>query len=501
MIETLTLVQDRNRILIQDARPRRLGSLFIPLRRSYMVGMPALLFGTAILCWATGTDASMLVGALVLTGVAAYLLFDLLGRRAPLRVTTILVATLALAYGLGTANTWFTLPRAGESLGEFLHIDTVDLAHAMGSVLASCALTLSIGELLEKPIFGEDFVLQFNNRAVVFITLGTLALASSYLLGSTSFMGAVVSGGAGEEYGHVSILASLTEWLSGSLLALFICVSLNIPSRFSRLYTRYLSVLLFLMIFPLGRRVMIYAIVLTLIGLRLGRYKVPFSPLKKVILLGLVSGFLYAASIGFFYLRIAGYTLVHPTLIQRISAAIRVAETRSYSEIKDSFAANVETRTFILGFLGKLEGYTDTLPGAHGTDLLHNAELALPSLLYQSKDLTFSEEKLADDIFGASFLDEANSVLTTGAVDFGVWGILLYPLLMTLMIRSFLEVVAESLPVFASCFIILSSLSALLEPEIALTSYFLILRNGLFFGSGVWLIMSLPEFRIKNVSL
>ncbi len=499
MLQTLTLVQQGRRTLIRGARPRRFGSLFIPRRLGYLIVMPTILLGAAIFCWATGTDFALITGAVVLAGVALYLSFDLLGRRAPLRVSTIIAITLGLAYGLGSANTWFTLPRSDISLGEFLHIDNADLAYGIASVLTSVALLVSVGELYETPIFGEDFELKFNNRSVLFLTLGTAVLAVSFARGSTGFMGA--SAGQGEDYGRIGILASLSDWLSGSLLALAVCLSLNVKSGFTRTYVRILSVLLFLMVFPLGRRVMIYSVVLTLIGLRLGRYKIPYSPLKKAVLLGLVAAVIYFATIGFFFLRIAGYGLLRPTLLQRVSAAVSLAKDTSFADIKQRFSENVQRRTFILGFLAQIESYSRYMPTAYGRDITKQAEVALPSVLFPEKDVIFSEEGLANQLFGTSYLDEANSVLTAGAVDFGIWGVFLYPLIAVLVFRLFFEFIAEAMPSFAACFVILSSFATILEPENTVTAYFVIVRNGIIFGGAVWFIMALPEFRIKNVDL
>lgn len=500
MIQTLTLVQQGHRLLVQDSKPRRLGSLFIPLRRSYLLIMPSILFASALFCWTLGTDLSLIVGAMILGGISLYLLFDLLGRRAPLRVSTLLVITLGLAYGLGSANTWFTLPRSDEALGEFLGINTPSLAYGIASVLVTSALLLGLGELFEKPLFGEDFELKFNNRSLVLLTLGTAALAGSFLHGSTGFMGETAAQGP-DDYGRISVLGSLSAWLSGPLLALSVCVSLNLKSRFGRIYSAVLAVAIFAMIFPLGRRVLIYAIVLAFIGLRLGRYKIPWSPLKKTIVLTLLACFLYIATIGFFYLRLAGYGQVRLTLLQRVGAAIKLAEEKSYSDIKEQFSSNVQQRTFILGFLSQVEAYAATMETGHGTDLAGQFQLALPSIFFPSKDVFFQEEGYANQLFGSNYLDEANSILTAGAVDFGIWGVLAYPIFIVIMVRIFFEVVSHSLPVFVSCFIILGSCSTLLEPENTLTPYFLILRNGLLFGFFVWFVMALPEFKIKNVGL
>ena len=497
MIETLTLVQQDGRTFVRSPRPRRLGSLFLPLRRGYLITMPTILFAGALFCWATGTDFAMITGAIVLSLVSLYLVFDLLGRRAPLRLTTVFAITLGLAYGLGTVNTWFTLPRGDVALGDFLRIPVVDLAHAMGSVLASTALLLCVGELYERPVFGEDFELKFNNRALIFLTIGTAVLLASFAHGSSGFMG----GDNGEDIGHVSYIKSLSIWLTGSLLSLAVCVALNVKGTFTRNYGRVLSVLLFVMILPVGRRALIYSVVLAILGLRLGRYQVPYSPLKKTVLLGMLVVVVYFSTICFFYLRIAGYGMLRPTLVQRVSAALRLAKEKSYSEIKEQFAQNVQTRTFILGFLGQIEGYAEKLPTAHGTDLAEQAQLALPSLIFTEKNLFFTEEQLVNSLFGTDFIDEANSVLTAGAVDFGVLGVLIYPLLAAFMFRAFFEFLGEFMPSFAACFVIIASFTDILEPENTLTAYFVVIRNGILFGGVVWFIMSLPEFRIRNVDL
>ncbi len=498
-MQTATLEQQGGRTLVRLLRPRRFGSVFAPLRRGYLFVIPSILVAAALPCWALGTDLAFIFGAVVLGAVSLYLLFDLLGRRGPLRVSTVLAITFGLAYGLGTANTWFTLPRGDESLGDFLHISTPDLAYAIASVLVSAALLIGLGEIYERPIFGEDFDLKFNNRVLVFLTLGTLTLAASFARGSTSFQGAVAAESG--DIGHLGVIASLAEWLSGPLLAVAVCAAVNVQDRFTRNYARVLSALIFIMIFPLGRRVIIYSIVLALIGLRLGRFRIPYSPLKKIVLLSMLGLVVYFATVGFFLLRIAGYGSFRPTLVQRVTAAYRLLQDKDYADIKRQFSENVERRTFILGFLAQVEAYARTLPTAHGTDFAEQFQLALPSLLYSGKDLFFTEEQLANQIFGSNYTDEANSVYSAGAVDFGIWGVFLYPILAAVFFRTAFELISEVMPVFASCFIVLGAFASILQPENTLTSYFVIVRNGVFFGGAVWFIMSLPEFRIKNVGI
>ena len=456
-----------------------------------------MLLGFGFLCVGLQTNASLIIGGFAASIVSVYLTFDILARSAPLRLSAVLAFTLGLGYGLGTLNTWFTLPRAGETLGEFLGENTPDLSLAMGGLLIAMALLLAIGELYEKPLFGEEFRLHFNNRAILLITVGSI-----FRIGLTA---AGASGGFGSQSdltgGHVSVLSLLAGDLQNPLFAFALCAALNARGRFTRWYLWIVTALLFLTAFPLGRRAIIYSVLLGFLALRFGDFKVAFSPLKKIILSVLLVGFLYIATIGFFYFRVAGYSLVNPSLSQRVTAVISLIETQKYSDIKEKFSQNVERRTFIIGFLSELIGYTEVMPGGHGNDLLSEFELSIPSVFYPQKDVYYTEEQYASSLFGAEYGDQANSVLTTGTVDFGFWGLLIYPLLTVFMFRYFLELCGTYMPPFAACFVIFLVLGTILEPEVDVTAYFISIREGIIIGILVSLFQRLPDFRIRNVNV
>jgi hypothetical protein len=108
MIETLTVVRDQGRLLIQDPRRRRFGYLFVPVRRSYLFVMPGLLLAAGLLGFAIRTDFMMVFDAAVVSLISIYLAWDLLGRAGPLRMSTVFAFTLGMAYGIGTLNTWYS---------------------------------------------------------------------------------------------------------------------------------------------------------------------------------------------------------------------------------------------------------------------------------------------------------------------------------------------------------------------------------------------------------
>ncbi|HEY0786830.1 MAG TPA: hypothetical protein VGD62_13245, partial [Acidobacteriaceae bacterium] len=107
---------------------------------------------------------------------------------------------------------------------------------------------------------------------------------------------------------------------------------------------------------------------------------------------------------------------------------------------------------------------------------------------------------LSNEIFGTVYWDEANSVLTGGVIDFGLLGMIVYPLLIAVVLRTFFEFCQRIFPTFVVTFVIVAAIGILLQPESALTDYFLIIRNGLLFGSVVWFFIALPAFRLRRTA-
>jgi hypothetical protein len=210
---------------------------------------------------------------------------------------------------------------------------------------------------------------------------------------------------------------------------------------------------------------------------------------------------LYVTSIAFYYMRIAAYSAgkVHLSLPTRISLAITYFESKDFSTVQDSFAKNVKGRSFILGYLAELEDYSNRFTPGYGRDIQGQVLVAIPSALYPSKE-GFGEEGLDNELFGSTYLDEANSIFTAGATDFGLLGIIAYPLLLCWVVRSFFELVGQALPTFVATFIIFAGINGLLQPETGITSYIVDMRNGVLFGAIVWFFIALPAFRLRKES-
>jgi hypothetical protein len=457
--------------------------------------MPLSMVAAALLCWVVPTDTVLMVGSVYLGVIGVILFFDLIVRRAPLRVSTLFVTALALGYGGGTANSWFTVPRGESTLGDFLHHEPATLTHTMGSILFSMAILMAVGEAFENPLFGEEFELLFPTQAIVFISVGVGVLLVAYATGALNYMGATHG-----DTGQLGIFASFAAWLIGTLFAVTWVAALNVRTRVMRRYLMLLTILQFFLEIPIGRRSLAYAVVVGLISLRLGHYRFHWSWVKRIVMAGLLVWTLYAASMAFFYLRLAGFSSANRDLsiVDRATLALQYFEEKDYSEVKEAFSENVQTRTFILGFLADLEHNADQFTPGYGQALIGQMQSAIPSAIYPSKDRNFAEESLSNTLFGTTYYDEANSVLTAGALDFGMLGIVFYPLLLTVMLRSFFEFISQSLPTFAAALIIIAGIAQLLQPETNMDAYFIIMRNGLLFGSVVWFFIALPAFRLRK---
>ncbi len=477
------------------AAPRRLGQVFVPSRNLYAIYFPLLMLAAALVCWVVETDFMLMVGSVVLSITSLWVFFDIVVLRAPIRLSSLLFSTLGLGYGLGTANTWFTLPRTDLSLGEYLHHDPVILTHTMGSVLFSMAVLLALGEAVEAPLFGEEFVLEFPPQVVVFISVGVMLIVVAYATHALDYMGATHG-----ENGQLGIFASFSAWLIGTLFAITLVAALNTRQKGVRRYLMLLTAVQFLLEIPIGRRSLIYTMVLALIALRLGPHQFRWSWLKRAVVGVILAGLLYVATIAFFYMRLAGFSKQGLNIVDRVSLALEYFETKNYAEVSKTFSTNVQTRTFILGFLAEMEAFSTKFTPGYGVDLGMQTVSAVPSILYPDKNRTTSEEGLSNELFGTTYTDEANSVLTAGAVDFGLFGMVVYPILIVAVLRFLLEFIGQTLPTFVAAFIIIGTIGRVLQPENSITDYIIIVRNGVLFGIIVWGFIALPAFRLRDPS-
>jgi hypothetical protein len=480
-----------------DRRGRTLGSDYAPQSQTYLLRLPCLLGFTAAYVWAVPTDSSFVLGSLVGSLISLYVLVDIVLRSAPVRFTTIYGMTLLLGYALGSFNTWLTMPRGGLTVAESFARNPVALTHAIAVCLATAALLFVVGELFERPIFGREFRLAFGNNTLPIAIFTTLSLAVAYAAGKIALGGLVV-----DDSGHIDPLTSLIMWWAIPAYAYTACAALNSTGT-RRLFLWTMVLIQTVALVPLGRRQFGFALILAMIAVRLGKYRIRM-PLYKMLLLGIAGASLIGvASMAFLYLRVAGYEIKGRggqkiTLQARFQELPRLVKEKSPAEIFDLLQSNVSGRTFMIAYFSDLLDASQRSAPLFGSDMLYNIESAIPSAISQYKFRGYSEEILVNLHWGFSYQDEANSLLTAGAADFGFLGVLCYPLLLLFMLRFALEWLQSGVPTSLAVIVALGFLFQSMLPETAVAGYLLQVRSAILVVIAYYFLSRLPRFQLKR---
>lgn len=476
----------------EDFRP--FGNHGFRQSRTCLIDVPLLLVVTGLLTWLVPGNGMFVIGAAVGALAGIFLLVDIIIRAAPLRFSSMLAMTMLLAYNLGALNSWLTIPRAGLTIAEYFARDPADLARAAGTSMLACALMLVVGELYEKPLFGEEFRLKMDSRAELLVIISTVLIAIAYYTGQLGYMGIAV-----DPNGHITPFAALILWWAAPAFGFSLCVTLN--TKGMRVVLAICTLIQMLALVPTGRRFFAYAVLGALIAIRLGEFRVRLALWKKLAIAGLGVALISFASIAFLYLRVAGWGHREATSMStRLRLAYDTMHTRGFSDISRLMTENASTRTFLIGYFSDLLGASLRSSPMLGEDALHYMKLMIPSSISPSKlDLEpYEEEQLVNMHWGFGYTDEPNSIFTAGAADFGFFGVLLYPLLLVLLYRVFLELIQTVLPTFAAVMIALALINQVLLPEQTLIGYFIELRNSLIFVGILYLFFSLPKFRMRS---
>jgi hypothetical protein len=491
-LESSIGLRGHDSFFVESTRP--FGSDFPRQNKVYLLYLPFALGFCGLLSWLLPGNNMFLLGSLIGGLAGLYALGDLLFGGAPLRFSTLLGMTLLLGYNLGAFNSWLTVPRAGLTIAEYFSRDPEALARGIGACMGSAAALFAIGELYERPVFGREFYLRFDRNSVIVVVMSTMLILGGFASGQLGYMGLA------NVEGHVNPLATLIIWWFAPAFAYSLCATLNTTGT-----TKFLlgacTVIQGIGLVPIGRRNVIYAVLLALVVTRLGRYRNRMSFSKKLLAAVLGIAFVFASSITFLYLRIAGYSQKGTTtLATRIALARNTLQTRSPGEIVALLGANASTRTFNIGFFSDLLDASQRSTPLLGEDMLENVQTVIPSVFYTSKlsGSLYGEEQLANMKWGFTYLDEANSILTAGAADFGIIGVFLYPLLVVLLMRMTLEWLQFVMPTAGAAMIALAFIFQMLISEGTPADYLLQIRNGLILAALFYLFSALPKFRWRS---
>lgn len=488
-----TLLQTGLQPPIQLAN-RAFGEELALARHQYVTYIPAILLFAGILSWTAGNEFGLVLASAVASLVAFCTLIDWLFRRGPTRFSTLLAMSLQLGYGFGTLNTWFSLPRGSLTLGQVWGVDESVLARGMGAVLFASATLYFLGEIFEKPIFGQEFCFEIDGRMRTLVYAGALAMFGGYATHK------LVIGGISSSEGHASIVGMLLSWLYSPLAAVAVAGFLTAQNARTRFFLSLTSFAYLAFFAVLGRRVSIYTTIEILLVLALVRYQWRRDRIRSILTFLAIGAVIVASALVFMLLRIAPSTQIskgQESTLRRFQDANKLVQRGQALELATiATQQNVQTRTFVLAFLANVLDASSRMTPALGSDALSLMEFSIPSVIYPEKNTNFSEEGLVDQQFGFSYGDQANSVLTAGATDFGLAGMIAYPVLVIILARVIYEVMGKYLKKNALMIVTLAFIYVFLQTESTLTGYTTAFRNSIIFGVIIAILMAIPRFRV-----
>ena len=425
----------------------------------------------------------------------AWILYVVIARPGYLRLTWLLASTLLIGFCFGAFNTEVSALLGGRDMIAALGIDPEWAAYALVLVMLS-SITLVIAGWAETPVIREEDIVEMSWRQERFLWLGMALVAFALVHGDISQGGTVNNGG--EE----SVVGAVAQAV-GSMLPALAAIGVAQSTAMRRRRLQLLLVVSLVAIFPFGRRQLLYAVVITIFAaVRLSGRSWRISGGRKLLMTFGAVFVVVVASFFYIAMRMASWHLGEGN--HSVATILEMAERTSLTnpdEIAANLGENVEDRTaFPIRYLALLGRGGDTPPPMYGQDAVLGAELATPDAFYRlagsSKDSVREmggEEELANEHFGLPVQDYANSILSGGIIDFGIVGILAYPVLLCVMGRLCLLLIERFVNEEGRLLAVLSIFYYFLQTESAVGSYLVDLRNTVILA-GCWaLLYALPR--------
>jgi hypothetical protein len=435
-----------------------------------------------------------------------WILYGFISRALPVRLTWMLASTLLIGYcGFTLFNEIFSV-LAGQGVLTDIDVATDWVAYALMLVMLACVVLLAAG-FAEPPLITERHVVAMSWRQERFLWVCMALLAISFLHGNVTLGGAVAEAGSNK----LDIFGSVVSDVSHIVAPL---VTIGILQSSGRRRLRFVALGLLTLLAQLtgGRRSMITLLpVLCIAGALLsGRQwglNRQMSGAWKVFLgLASVAVFVFA-SVFFFGLREAAQQMgAGSRPIGELLENAAATTFRSPAEVVAELGENTTDRTaYEVRYLSWLGRGGNTPSPLLGQDFLLGLKMAVPDKIYSlvgaNKDAARdigTEEGLANEHFGLPDSDDANSILTGGIIDFGLAGVLVYPLFVCFLTRLLLRLAAGVLNIEGQIVLILSAMTAFMAVEVEVGDYLLELRNMAILGVVWGIVYGLPKLGARR---
>lgn len=465
---------------------------------------PLFLGFAALLLLLFSQSALLFAAAVVLAaGVALLDLSRLILRTDRIRLSFTLAVSILLGYGLGSAIYLISYGTIDATQYQYwapqgLLFDQEGLATALAASLLAAAV-LYVRAAIERPVHSNAILYSLASpKAERLVWLGVAVALLALRAGDIGYGGALVS-----DTGHVSPVGAFGNLMAPPLVPYALLLITDKRSLAKRLMLVAALVPLLAVTLLLGRRYLLYVLVLSAMALHMRGYR--FT--KRGLVVGggffvLTTLLLYFGFNFFMALRFAAGELGRDaSLPELVRAALSQLSGTQAHLVQEYLAENVASRPFILSYLAGLMGISSTQMPAFGAEFLYSVQMAIPSILMPGKvaALPSTPEDLVHPLYGIPVFDGPNSVLIAGFDDFGFLGAMVYPLGVVLLFgwfNKFVRAAVRDAPI--RLFVLFAILFQLLYIEQAMAAVFVTLRNLTIVIGAAWMLGRLPIPRLAR---
>lgn len=453
-----------------------------------MLLLPLILTLLACTLFVLHSSVAIFVCCVAGAACAFWVLFSFGRGTLQVRLTWLLASGLLVGYCGGDVAGQLLYALAGQDAIGAIGIDSRYICFGLILVFVASSGLLFTGNF-ESALFRDFPAVQFDAKLERFTWIYLVLIAAAYWHGDLAYSATNFTEG-GEK---VSILASLCQAGAPALPPLT-CLGFVQSSGFRKLRLGLLTLLAFAALVPVSRREVFYsALVSVFCVLQLSGRKFRVSRMRMIILGTIASAVFGLSSVVFFGLRqsaveeaqgsVRGESTQKVTLAEGIAAA-RAGIFTQPRVLFAALAANVQDRVFVINYLSLLARGGNTPSPLLGQDALFAVKIIIPDVAYDAFGVDKNpvrsigeEEGLANEHYGLNVTDEANSILTAGVIDFGLFGVMLYPILLCFCGRKVLYLIRYFFSDRTYLIAMVLLLATFIQTEIELKIYVQLFRN------------------------
>lgn len=461
-------------------------------RPKYFLYYPIVLAGAALLLWIFPTNLVTGISSGIATVIGCLMMWQYLFINQAIRISILCATGLVIGYGAGTLNSWLTLPVGNLPLAEVVGQTVPEMANGVAAALMGCALLMVVGELLETPVLTMANRLRITTGVKNLIYINAAIIAVAFAAGKFH-QGGVKMASANK----AGALSEFLVFIMGGTIVLATIAFLVEEKKTQKSVLGVVILFLWLLALTQGRRSLVFPALITVGLARFAGFRWKQISVGRIILVAGAIAFLLFGVLTYQLLRLAGGGASTSISLEASRAGQWVHEGRAWRIATHSSIQNVKARTLVVTFLSDILYRERSHLPAYGKDLLLQAEIAVPSALDKNKP-KIVEEGLASRQFKVFYTDQPNSLLTAGAIDFGYWGIFVYPIVTILFFSWFLRAVFTYLPYEVYFMALAIFLEAGFAVEGQLSRYFVVMRNIVIFALFLYVVTRLPTFRWRS---